>query len=570
MKPLHAILLSLLLTLIAACTLPAERAVGDWHGTMTTPQGNLSIAVRISYKDGALAGDMESIDQAPGELIPITITKADDKTLEFTVPSVAARYAGIWDERAGGWAGTWMQSNYKFPLVLRSGPSAVSVKGMDGRWEATVTRDGAKRRLVLRIITSGDNTIIKFDAPDAGANNLGVAGFSRKGDKIHFEVPITGAKFDGVLSADGARMEGTWVFPGLPTVQVTFVRGAASAQQTPRPRPQLPHPPFPYRVEEVRVVNAAQNVTLACSLTTPQGPGPFAAAALFTGSGPQDRDETIFGHKPFAVIADHLTRQGLAVLRCDDRGFGASTGKFDGATSLDFATDADAMVAYLASRADIRKNAIGLIGHSEGSLVACISASTNRQIAYLVLLAGPGTGLKQVMLSQRLLLGEAQGAPLKWLNDTQPIIVRIYDAVEASSSEADAVARVHAILTPDVRAMLNLDAARADVLMQQVTNPWMRQFLKLDLPAYLNKITAPVLALAGSIDRQVAPDENLAALRAGLSHSRDLTLKKLDGLNHFFQHANTGAFTEVEQIPETFSPDALQAITQWLSPRVSH
>ena len=202
MKPLHAILLSLLLTLIAACTLPAERAVGDWHGTMTTPQGNLSIAVRISYKDGALAGDMESIDQAPGELIPITITKADDKTLEFTVPSVAARYAGIWDERAGGWAGTWMQSNYKFPLVLRSGPSAVSVKGMDGRWEATVTRDGAKRRLVLRIITSGDNTIIKFDAPDAGANNLGVADFSRKGDKIHFEVPITGAKFDGVLSAD--------------------------------------------------------------------------------------------------------------------------------------------------------------------------------------------------------------------------------------------------------------------------------------------------------------------------------------------------------------------------------
>jgi pimeloyl-ACP methyl ester carboxylesterase len=570
MKPLHAILLSFLLTLITACSPPAERAVGDWHGTMTTPQGDLTVAVRISYKNGALAGDLESVDQAPGQLIPITITKADDQHLQFNVPSAAAAYVGVWDERAGGWAGTWMQSNYRFPLVLRIGPSAVAVKGMDGRWEATVTRDGAKRRLVLRIITSGDNTTIKFDAPDAGANNLGVSGFSRSGNRIHFEVPVTGAKFDGVLSADGNRMEGNWFFPGLPTLQVTFVRGAANAQQAPLPRPQLPHPPFPYHVEDVRVTNAAQNVVLACTLTTPQGADPFAAAALFTGSGAQDRDETIFGHKPFAVIADHLTREGIAVLRCDDRGFGASTGKFDGATSIDFAADADAMVAYLAARPDIKKDAIGLIGHSEGSLVACISASTNKQIAYLVLLAGPGTGLKQVMLSQRLLLGEAQGVPLKWLNDTQPVIARIYDAVEASSSEAEAVAHVRAILTPDVRALLNLNDARADVLVQQVTNPWMRQFLRLDLPSYLSKIAIPVLALAGSLDRQVAPDENLAALKAGLSHSRDVTQTKLDGLNHFFQHAKTGAFTEVEQIPETFSPTALQSITQWLAPRFRH
>ncbi|MBI1213555.1 MAG: alpha/beta fold hydrolase, partial [Alphaproteobacteria bacterium] len=545
-------------------------AVGDWHGTITTPSGDLAVVVRIAHKDGALAGSLESVDQAPGELIPLTITKADDHELAFAVPSIGASYAGTWDERAGAWSGVWTQSNFKLPLVLKSGPGALAVKGMDGVWQAKVVRGDRSFRIVLRIVTRDGGTSIKFDAPDAGAGNLSVANFTRRGGLISFEVPTAGAKFEGELTADGNRMDGTWFFPNQPPTKIAWERTQTSAQQAPRPRPQLPKPPFPYRVEEVRVANAAANLTLACSLTLPQGPGPFAAAALFTGSGAQDRDETIFGHKPFAVIADHLTRNGMAVLRCDDRSVGGSTGEIEKATTLDFATDADAMVAFLASRPDIKANAIGLIGHSEGGLVACISGSANKRVAFLVLLAAPGTNMRQVMLSQRLLLGEAQGLPMKWLNDTQPLIARIFDAVAASAGGDDAMARVRAILTPDARAALHLTPASADVFAQQMTSPWMREFLRLDPKPYLNKITVPVLALAGSLDRQVAPDANLAALKAGLTHSRDVTTLEIDGLNHFFQHAKTGAFTEVVEIPETFSPGALQTMTAWLKRHTAH
>ena len=570
MKSLHALILTILLAFAAACTPPAERAVGDWHGTMTTPAGELSIVVRITHNAAGLAGEMESIDQAPGQRIPLTVTKADDQHLAFDVPSIKASFAGTWDARLGGWSGSWLQSGYRFALVLRSGPGAIAVKGMDGIWQAKVTRSDGKRRLVLRITTTGDNTTIKFDAPDAGANNLAVANFARVGNRVSFEVPTAGAKFDGMLDQSGDRIEGTWFFPNQPPTRIVFARTQAQAQQTPRRRPQLPVPPFPYRVEEVRVANAtAPGVTLACTVTTPQGAGPFAAAVLLTGSGAQDRDETIFGHKPFAVLADHLTRQGTAILRCDDRGFGASTGTFDKATSLDFATDAEAAVAYLAARPDIKRNAIGLIGHSEGALVAVITASTDAQIAYLVLLGAPGTDLRQVLLSQRLLLGEAQGLPKQWLNDTQPLIANILDAVATARSDAEAAARVRAILTPAACAALNLDAAHADIFVQQMASPWMHQFLRIDLPSYLAKVTVPVLALAGSLDRQVAPEANLAALKAGLAHSRDVTLVKLEGLNHFFQPAKTGAMTEYADIDETFAPVALQSISRWLSQHAS-
>ncbi|MGZ6126367.1 MAG: alpha/beta fold hydrolase, partial [Myxococcales bacterium] len=208
-----------------------------------------------------------------------------------------------------------------------------------------------------------------------------------------------------------------------------------------------------------------------------------------------------------------------------------------------------------------------LVGHSEGGLVAIIASSANKAPAYVVLLAGPGTDLRQVMLSQRLLLGEAQGAPLPWLQETQPIVGQILDAVAASTGEADAVARVRGLLTERVRAELHLTPAAADIFVQQMASAWMRQFLRLDLPGYLGKVTVPVLALAGSLDRQVAPDENLAALKARLSRSRDVTTMKLDGLNHFFQPAKTGAFVESADIPETFSPAALQAVSAWLQRR---
>ena len=534
-----------------------------------TPAGELTVVVHITDAGGALGGNMESPDQAPGQLIPLAITEAKPDRLAFDVPSIKASYAGVWDNGAGAWSGTWSQSGYKFPLVLHSGPAAIAVKGMDGVWEAKVQRGDVARRLILRIASTAQGATIKFDAPDAGATNLAV-NFSREGNHVRFSVPAAGAQFDGALAATGDRMDGTWSFPNQPPTPVVFARIKAQAMQAPRLRPQMPQPPFPYRVEEVRVANAAAtDVTLGCTLTTPQGAGPFPAAALITGSGAQDRDESIFEHKPFAVLADDLTRRGVAVLRCDDRGVSRSTGVFATGTSEDFATDANAMVAFLARRPEIKRNAIGLIGHSEGGLVAPIAASTNPQIAFLVLLGAPGTNLRQLMLTQRHLIAAAQGIPAQDVVKGEPYLARILDAVAGADSDAQALTRVEAILTPDAMTALGIPAAAKALFVQQMANVWMRHFLRLDPASYLAKIKVPVLAIAGSLDCQVEPNANLAAIKAGLAHDADVTALKLEGLNHFFQHAKTGGPNEYAEIEETFSSVALQAVSKWITQRFS-
>ncbi len=568
MRTLFAVVLALLLTFTAPSAQADARALGEWHGILSTPGGDLTIIVRISERAGGFTGTMESVDQAPGQFIPLVITEAGPVRLAFTVPAIAGSFAGQWDNVVAGWTGVWSQSGMALPLTLRRAVIAPLVEGMDGRWEARVEREGRSLRLVLRIDTTGHANFVKFDAPDAGANNLAVAGFARDGTRIHFTVPTLGATFDGLLTPDGNHMQGTWLFPGRPQAQITFSRTGKQSGQIQRPRPQTPAAPFPYRVEEVRIANGqAPGVKLSGSLTLPSGSGPFPAAVLITGSGAQDRDETLFSHKPFAVLADFLTRRGIAVLRYDDRGIGASTGTFATGTSADFATDANAVAAYLAQRRDIKHDAIGFVGHSEGGVVAVIAASANQKIGYLVLLAAPAVSMRQMLLTQRRQIGVSQGAPESELIRSEPIMARIFDAVATSNSNAEAAQRVRAILTDDTLAVLGLPKASRDAFAQQMANPWMRYLLRIDMKTLLANIVVPVLALNGSLDRQVEPDANLAAIRTGLAHCPDVTALKLDGLNHLFQTAKTGAPSEYANIEETFSPFALQSVSDWIAIR---
>ena len=565
MNALRNLIVGLLLLAVTSCMGVQERAVGDWHGTIETPRGSLAIVVRIAGGAAALTGTMESIDQAPGELIPLSITEARPDRLAFTAPSIKGAFVGTWNASAGGWQGTWSQSGYKFALTLLPGPGTQAVSGLDGTWRAQVQRGDSVRRLVLRIATTGQSTSIKFDAPDAFAIDLAVTAFARTGTHIHFAVPEAGATFDGELSADGASMTGTWSFPNQPPTQVVFARGVTAPRVEARSRPQTPVPPFPYTVETVQI--AATGALLACSLTRPGGPGPFPAAVLVTGSGGQDRDETINGHKPFAVLADHLTHKGVIVLRCDDRGVAASTGTFGSATSLDFASDASAAVAFLAQRRDVNPNAIGLIGHSEGGLVSMISASTDQRVRFLVLLASPGTEMRRMLLSQHRLLGLAQGRSESDIARSQSVLAQVLNAVAASDSDAQALERVNAILTPQAMAALGVPAANRAVFAQPMTNVWMRQLLRLDPARFLAKIRVPVLALDGSLDLLVAPEENLAAIKAGLPANADLTERNFEGLNHFFQTAKTGSPVEFSEIDETMSPVALNAVSDWIVKR---
>ncbi len=549
----------------------APDGVGAWHGAGVTPIGELMLVVRIERgADGTLKGDIESRDQNPGRTMPLTSVTLDKGRLTFAVESLQAKYEGTWSEADKAWVGTFTQG-IEMKLALKSGdaPATAVIAGLDGRWGGEVVLNGVTLRQGLRFRTAPTGTIGLYESPDQMVSGVPVRGLTRDGNAVRFTIMNGMLVFSGTLADDGQSLAGNLAQPGQTELAITFKRQAAGQQAAAAKRPQLPIAPFPYRSEEVTIPNpAAPGVTLAGTLTLPAGKGPFPAAILISGSGPQDRDETLAGHKPFAVIADHLTRNGFAVLRLDDRGTAKSTGEFSKATSADFASDANAAFAGLAARPDIRASAIGFIGHSEGGMVAPIAMAGNPQVAYAVLLAGPGTRLDQLMLSQQRLVGSQMGRSEADLDKAEPIFAKIFAAVAKAKNNAETEAAIAAILTPQARADFGLPAdAPASILTARLGGPWFRYFLNYDPVPNLARITVPVLAINGALDRQVPAADNLAAIRKALSANKDATITELPGLNHLFQTAKTGGIGEYQMIEETFAPAALDLMTTWLQKR---
>jgi pimeloyl-ACP methyl ester carboxylesterase len=302
-------------------------------------------------------------------------------------------------------------------------------------------------------------------------------------------------------------------------------------------------------------------VALAGTLSEPEGQGPFPAALLITGSGPQDRDETILGHKPFAVLADALTRRGIAVLRLDDRGFAASTGDFATATEADFVTDAEAAVRWLRHRPEIDPAKVGLIGHSEGGIIGPKVAAGDPKIAFVVMMAGPGAPMSDVMAAQRLALGPSMGMDAKALEKINSAIAHELVAMKGAKSAAEAKARALAVLKADFP---ELPQASLEIQASQLSSDWFRDLMAYDPRPTLAKLRMPVLAMIGSKDRQVPPDLNLPALRAALTADPKAKVVELPGLNHLFQTAPTGAPGEYADIEETIAPLALKTIGDWV------
>jgi pimeloyl-ACP methyl ester carboxylesterase len=560
------------LLLLAAFAAPAQAQqdwTGDWHGTLTIPGGQLRLLLTIRQAGGgALTAELESLDQNPGAKIPVAPIAIADGRMTFEIPSIRARYEGRWQADRRLFSGTFIQGA-AIPLDLaRGAPEALpAIDGLDGRWEGSITRNGTALRLILRIVTGANGTIASLDSPDMMAMGLQVTELARDGRAISFAVPAANVHYRATLAEDGARMSGTWGRTGSPDAEVAFVRSARMAV-APRARPQMPRPPFPYRVEEVRFANPrAPGVTLAGTLTVPPGRGPFPAAILITGSGPEDRDETVFGHKPFAVLADHLTRAGIAVLRYDDRGTAASTGDFAGATSADFATDANAAFAFLHARPGIDRHAIGFVGHSEGGLIAPLAGRDNPDVAFFVLLAGPGTPTPQLMEAQRRALGRSQGMSDADLDRTAPIQNVFYAAAASDGDRETVAARLRAALTDDMLRTAGLPPAERERMALAAAEPWFRYFARYDPRPALAAIRVPVLAINGSLDRQVVARDNLAGIAAALAGHRDVTVRELPGLNHLFQTARTGALGEYADIEEDFAPAALDLISGWIRSR---
>ena len=542
-----------------------NRSVGEWHGVLTTPGGKLALLFTFSHSDGGgRVGDMVSLDQTASPKLVLSNVTETATRLAFNIPSIGATYEGEWKDADQTWAGVFRQG-MALPLVLKRGapPATKVVEGLDGKWRASLQRGTATLRLILNVQTTARGTRVTLDSPDLSAIGLEVEQFEREGNAVRFRVPSSDVQFAGTLGERSSAFSGSWLRVGQPAAQVTFTRDTAASAA--RVRTQWPITPKGYRAQEVSFANPAdKRVTLAGTLTIPDRPGRHPAVVLISGSGPQDRDESVFGHKPFAVLADYLTRQGIAVLRYDDRGFAKSTGDHTSATSADFATDANAALRYLLGRSEIDHKAIGLIGHSEGGMIGPLAAVDNKDVAFLVLLAGPGTRTDQVLVSQRRLMGLAQGVTNEDLDRSEPAVRNLFAAVRDAADSSSAYTRVRALLTAETLAALGASSGSRDALADQYTTPWMRYFLKYEPSVNLSRIRVPVLAINGSLDVQVASAENLAAIRAALAKNPDATVVELPGLNHLFQTARTGAMGEYDGIAETFAPSAMEVVANWI------
>jgi pimeloyl-ACP methyl ester carboxylesterase len=438
----------------------------------------------------------------------------------------------------------------------QSSPSVV------GDWSGKLAVNGAEVRLVFHVKSAAGALAATFDSPDQGANGLPVAHVTETGDEVDFDVAIAHAAYKSHLSTDGQQLVGMWTQGGF-NGPLVLTRGLAVAV-APR-RPQTPVKPYPYRAEEVAYDNRVEPVHLAGTLTLPNGPGPFAAVLLITGSGLQDRDETVFDHHPFLIWADYLTRRGIAVLRVDDRQRGGSTGDVENATTADFATDVEAGLAFLRARPDIDKRRIGLMGHSEGGIIAPMVAARDPDVAFIVMLAGSGETGVAISLDQNRVAAKAQGMAPEAIERSLAGTRRLEDSVAGAPDTATARAQLTAAWQAALKAQGAPLSTPMPASVEAVAKPWTRFFFAYDpLPA-LEKVHCPVLALNGSKDTQVIAETNLPGIRKALAHNPDATVLELPGLNHLFQTANSGLVAEYGTIEETVSPLALKTVGDWMA-----
>lgn len=443
-------------------------------------------------------------------------------------------------------------------------------QGFEGVWSGVLETGTQRLRVVFRLQRDSEGQLRgTIDSPDQGAFGIPISAITVEGNALRIRSDAVGGEFVGTLSDDGKQIKGTWKQGGQ-ELPLTLTRGEPPA----RKRPQEPKPPFPYRTEEVRIPQPKGRFELAGTLTLPEGKSPFPAILFLTGSGAQNRDEEIFGHKPFLVLADYLTRAGYATLRMDDRGVGGSGGDMRQATTLDFADDALAGVRYLRTRKEIDRARIGLLGHSEGALVGAIAAAkAPREIAFLIMLAGTGVPGEQILYRQAELINRKSGVAEPLIERNRALQQRVFEILKRERDDTKAQDAIYEAMLQTLGTGTEVPENQKTLLRAQSTSyaaPWFRTFITLDPAPYLRKVRCPVLALNGTLDLQVDPEQNLPAIERALraGGNKRTTVRRLPDLNHLFQRAKTGLMTEYAEIEETFNPNALEVIHQWLDETV--
>jgi pimeloyl-ACP methyl ester carboxylesterase len=507
-----------------------------------------------------------------------TVVEIDGRSIAFTVPvpgqplfrgTVGAdgqRFAGsitYGDAEAEAEADAGAEGSFEFARTPRS-MDLSSPMAFTGELQAP---QGKLGMTIVLAETPGGNWVGHVDVPAQMFLGFPLINIDRDGQAITAELSVVPfpAAITGELAEDERRLTG--IFQQGPfKLAIDFARDDEYAQPQVR-RPQHPEPPYPYEARDISIGHEAGHV-LAGTLTIPEGDGPFPAAVLISGSGPQDRNEEIFGHKPFLVIADHLTRHGIAALRYDDRGVGKSTGSLGGATSRDLATDAVAAVKYLTGVEKIDARRIGLIGHSEGGIIAPMVAGMTDEVDFIVLLAGPGVPGDDLLRVQGELILRASGATEEAIEDLKQQQEEVFGLMKAGVEGEELVAKLRTVVETELKAM-GFEGEQlktiADVRTEQVASPWMRYFLTYDPRAAYRKVRCPVLALNGTLDLQVWHEQNLPEIEKAIrSAGGDITIRRYEGLNHLFQPATTGSIAEYGVIETTFDEQVLRDIVQWI------
>lgn len=439
----------------------------------------------------------------------------------------------------------------------KSAESASAEAMLEGTWLGKISAGGAELRIVFNIAkTESSDYTGTMDSPDQNVKGIPISGITVENNSIEINISAAAVKYIGIIK--GKLIEGEWLQGGQ-----KIPLNIELAEDFSYGRPQDPVKPYPYIEEEVSIDN--NGIVLSGTLTLPETEGPFPAAILISGSGPQNRNEELFDHRSFLVVSDYLTKMGFAVLRYDDRGIGKSTGSFTGSTTYDFASDTEAVFNYLKNDSRINAEKIGLIGHSEGGMIAPLVADRNKEVAFIVFISTPASTGEEISLQQTEAIVIASGAAPEQAKAAADANKQIYAIVKEEKDNKAAADRLIPLLKS-----FGIPESNINVQLQTLLDPWYREFLVFDPAVYLKKLTVPVLALNGNKDVQVISEYNIPLMEKYLktAGNSDYTVMELEGLNHLFQTAGTGLMNEYPQIEETFSEKALEIIGSWLKERL--
>lgn len=452
-------------------------------------------------------------------------------------------------------------------LIILFSSTIVFSQQIEGTWNGNLeVQPGRKILFIFQISNVAGKMETEISIPSQGIKGIKPVLTTLDRGTLFIDAANVGFKYSGSFNQNSSLIEGIFQ-EGLNKVPLTLSKEIIVDIKL--NRPQEPIKPYPYDEEEVRIENKKDKIILAGTLTLPKTSikNP-PVVILISGSGPQDRDESFAGHKPFLVLADYLTRNGIAVLRYDDRGFGSSTGDFSNATTADFANDVLSVIDFLNKRKDINTAKIGLIGHSEGAIIAPMVANTSKDIAFIVMLAGTGILGKEVSLTQAIDYRNFA------VPDEQQYRTYVKNAIEIASSDKE-----HELIKSELTtfyqnsailaSMLPADANKEEFIENLVatrTTPWIKYFYNYNPATEIKKLNIPAFVLYGGNDTQVPPKYHLEPVKKALSDSKskDYEVVLLERLNHLFQESKTGHISEYTQIEETFAPKALQMILSWV------